>query len=220
MERLTKLANKIGRIDKGTEFLEAHGFTEFYQPYFEKILNRAISEKRKVYILEIGVWEGSSLHLYNEFFGPENCELYGLDIEPGYSQYHADNVHLFRTDQDSIDLLKETAKNFGDIKFDIIIDDGGHRYNQQLNTLLAYHNLVRTDGIYIIEDLHTNIDRTWGDFEDSPLNYLITKKKSNFISVEQYLELNDIIKCATIFRRTNEKGSCEKASITSILKVN
>ena len=38
MERLTELANKIGRIDKGTEFLEAHGFTEFYQPYFEKIL--------------------------------------------------------------------------------------------------------------------------------------------------------------------------------------
>jgi hypothetical protein len=50
MERLTKLANKWG-TDKGTEFEDSHGYTEFYQKFFEKYDNPKI--------IEIGTWQGA-----------------------------------------------------------------------------------------------------------------------------------------------------------------
>ena len=41
----------------------------------------------------------------------------------------------------------------GDIKFDIIIDDGSHFAVDQLNTLQNLYPLVKDGGYYIIEDI-------------------------------------------------------------------
>lgn len=213
MTRLTKLANEIG-IDKGTTYGEAHGFTEFYSPYFEKIKERG----EKINILEVGVQYGGSLRLYNEFFGQENCEIYGLDIDPSQNHYETENVHVYFTNQNSLDYLKKTAKdNFPGVKFDIIIDDGGHEYLQQFNTLLAYYPLLKEDGIFIIEDLHTNVDMNWGNYVDSPLNFLISHNKSSLISYESQVELVDNIDEVTIYKRKNPRGICSGTSITSII---
>lgn len=160
------------------------------------------------------------MHLYNEFFGKDNCEIYGLDCDFSYNVYHEDNVHLLYTNQDSIEELNKTSNEFKDIKFDIIIDDGGHRVNQQFNTLLAYHSFVKENGIYIIEDLHLNLFGDWGKYTDSPLFYLTTKQKPGILSLEQYLELNDCINHITIFKIHNNRCRFNQQSITSLLTLN
>lgn len=40
----------------------------------------------------------------------------------------------------------------------MIVDDGGHTYLQQQQTLAAYWGRVRAGGLFIIEDLHTSFD--------------------------------------------------------------
>jgi hypothetical protein len=68
MKILTEIANKWG-TDKGFEYREGHGFTEFYNDIFNEYKEKAEKENRKLNILEIGVWEGCSVKMLNEFFG-------------------------------------------------------------------------------------------------------------------------------------------------------
>jgi len=46
--------------------------------------------------------------------------------------------------------------------YDIIVDDGGHRMWQQVNSFLALWPHVKPGGIYVIEDLQTNWMEPWG----------------------------------------------------------
>ena len=218
MSKLTELANKFGS-DKGSEIGAGHTYTEFYEPYFRQIKNANLAKKEKINILEIGVFKGASLQMLNEYFGKQNCEIYGLDIDLTQNEYEAKNVHLYTTDQNSLEELEKTAAdNFADVKFDIIIDDGGHFYNQQFNTLLAYHKYLKTDGIYILEDLHTSIINPQ-EFNMSPLFFLMTKQQGGLLTVEQHAELLNCITDIIIYRRENMNSTYMNTSITSILKI-
>ena len=54
--------------------------------------------------------------------------------------------------------LSKTGANF-----DIIIDDGGHGYEQQLVSFeVLFHHGLRPGGIYFIEDIETSY---WTDYE-------------------------------------------------------
>jgi len=43
-----------------------------------------------------------------------------------------------------------------------VIDDGGHRPEQQINTFEVLYPHISPDGIYICEDLHTSYWAEWG----------------------------------------------------------
>ena len=47
-------------------------------------------------------------------------------------------------------------------QFDIIIDDGGHTMNQQKTSLKILVSLVRSNGLYVIEDLQTSYLPNYG----------------------------------------------------------
>ena len=50
--------------------------------------------------------------------------------------------------------------------FDVVIDDGGHTTGQQIQSFLhLYFSAMKTDGIYIVEDLHTNY---WPEYFTHP----------------------------------------------------
>lgn len=48
-------------------------------------------------------------------------------------------------------------------KYDIIIDDGGHRSNQQIITLLSK---IEETHLYVIEDLHTSLEDLYVHYHD------------------------------------------------------
>jgi hypothetical protein len=47
-------------------------------------------------------------------------------------------------------------------QFDIIIDDGGHTMIQQKTSLLMLMPLVRSGGVYVVEDLETSYISAYG----------------------------------------------------------
>lgn len=196
MTRLTDIANKYN-TDKGTITVNncyPHKFTEYYQQYFEKYLNK------KVYILEIGIDKGYSLSMYNEFFN-NNCEIYALDIDDKH-EYNDVNIHTFKCDQGDRKQLNNIYKKFkGEkIKFDIIIDDGSHYWEHQLISLSVLKNLLTDDGIYIIEDIHTSLDNNYSvngyDAQQSALYCLNYNIKPEYLSHKEWDDisnnLNDI----------------------------
>ena len=189
MKELTRIANACG-TDKGTDGNSDsmgancyYGYTEFYDSYFQKFKEL----DRKIYILEIGVFHGHSLQMYNDFFGSENCEIYGLDIDDK-SEYNTENIHTFIVDQTNINQLndfKEKMHNEG-ITFDIILDDGCHMSEAQLITLMTFQNLIKPNGIYIIEDLYTN----WIEFYNNPVGFYIFSTLTFLMTLRYRYPLN------------------------------
>lgn len=194
MNRLTKLANKW-QTDKGTEFEDSHGYTEFYQQFFEKY------EHPK--IVEVGTWRGSSIRMLNEFFDGD-CEIWACDwnAELLYLLSDVPNVHLMLVDvneMETIDILRAELEKSGGI--DIIIDDASHEPQAQMNLLSGLHSVLNEDGIYIIEDIHFN--RLRDNKANSPLYFLNFLEPSNLLSDGENVELISKIKDVQIFSRKN-----------------
>lgn len=153
---LDKIARKYGTDKMSTK----HGYTEYYFKYFKEFKNSAKS------VLEIGVREGWSHKMWYEFF-PE-AVIYGIDHYRGQfskpkEEIENERIKIFIGDQADENFLKNT---FSSVKFDIIIDDGGHWMSQQQISLKALYPLLKSGGIYVIEDLHTSKDRNFWDTND------------------------------------------------------
>ena len=193
MKRLTKLANKY-ETDKGTTTHDAHGYTEFYQAFFEKY------ESPK--ILEIGTYKGNSAKMFNAFYDGD-CEIWTCDIVEEMGEYVKDMpnvhfVHLNVTNKDEINTFVETIK---DVEFDIIIDDASHIWQDQMNALVGFHKLLSPDGIYILEDIHYS--RLFIDPENSPLFFLNFLVPNNMLTEEENEMLINSIKDVQIWSRKN-----------------
>lgn len=222
MKRLTHLANKYG-TDKGTTFYFSHGFTEIYNDYFQKIANKCYEEGRKVNILEIGVGDAKSLYMYNEFFDG-NCEIYGMDTDQQCLNYATENIHISICDQGDRNELSYFLKNIN-VKFDIIVDDGSHIPIHQMISLVSLYKALSKDGIYIIEDLHTNLNGSWGgvyaEIKDTALCYLVFRQPSVFLTEEENNELEENIKTVSTYSMQNSNNfCCNNKSITSIITFN
>jgi hypothetical protein len=62
-------------------------------------------------------------------------------------------------------------------QFDIIIDDGGHTMTQQKTSLMILVSLVRSGGLYVIEDLETSyLPRFGGHYFNSSSTIELIKK--------------------------------------------
>lgn len=152
MKRLTEIGTKYN-TDKAT----GHGFTEFYDDYVVKYANPNI--------LEIGVYYGASLKMWEEYFG--SPFIVGVDIEEK-SIYDNENIKTIVADQGDptqllrcVDICKE---------YQIIIDDGSHLISHQISTFATLFPYLASGGVYFLEDLHTSF--IGGDY--NPKNDAIT----------------------------------------------
>jgi cephalosporin hydroxylase len=221
---LTELASKycvdkgIGGYPKTTfnnvpSISKPHGFTPFYSKHFES--NR--DEFRK--ILEIGVLFGNSLMMWDEYF--PNAEIHGFDIDLSRVLNDARKFKMMKGDQSNRDDLNSFLKEFGG-NFDLIIEDGGHKMDQQHISLGFLFKHVSEGGYYIVEDLHTSLGTPshWGILEDrsnSMLNFLEKFNSDKIIesihmSDEEKAYLVNHIEFCEIFYNNNKK------SITSVIK--
>jgi hypothetical protein len=139
MDRLTELGLKYN-TDKAT----GHGFTEFYYPYLEKYINPSI--------LEIGIYDGASLKMWEEFYG--NPSIIGVDILDK-KQYDSQYTRTVIADQKNPkDILEKCTALIPE--YDIIIDDGSHMIDHQISSFATLFPCLKSKGVYIIEDLHTS----------------------------------------------------------------
>jgi demethylmacrocin O-methyltransferase len=136
---------KIYDTDKATY----HMFTTFY----DDILG---SRKEKIKnILEIGIYYGNSLRMLHSYFNLD-VNIHALDINLG-GDPQISNVKCLYADQSSSTSLEYAIKEFGNIQYDIILDDGSHVSTHQRTSLRTLWPFLRQGGLYIIEDLHTNV---------------------------------------------------------------
>jgi hypothetical protein len=187
-----------------------HKFTEFYDKKFSSIRNDNLK------ILEIGIWKGESLKMWKDYF--PNSEIYGVDIT-NLKHLEEDRVFIEQADQTDVNKMNDI---FSSVKFDIIIDDGGHSmYQQQLSLVSMLHRLKR-GGFYIVEDLHTSLGYHYfynNDLSKKTTLELISNFSNkvenfdNFHVNENYLKfIYDIIEYTELYYTNNGE------SITSILK--
>ena len=81
-----------------------------------------------------------------------NSYLWGVDIDRNTFLKDKQIVKCEWVDQLKINSLQESAKKFN-VKFDLIIDDGWHHPESQMNSMIAYLPNLNYGGLYIVEDI-------------------------------------------------------------------
>jgi len=108
---------------------------------------------RNLNFLEIGVYKGGSLDLWKGFFG-DQAKLTFIDIDPACKALEIPGTHIEIGDQSDAAFLTDLATRRG--PFDLIIDDGGHKMNQQLISFKTLWQHLADGGLYVVEDTHTS----------------------------------------------------------------
>tara|TARA_R110002074_G_scaffold38935_1_gene105090 strand:+ start:3419 stop:4927 length:1509 start_codon:yes stop_codon:yes gene_type:complete len=182
-----------------------HMFTEMYASHFERFKNK------KINILEIGIYLGSSLKILQEYF--PSATIYSIDIDNNFVNKHYGNrIKTYNCSQIDLNRFDMLFKN---TKFDIIIDDGSHQTLHQLISLGHMFKYLNKNGIYVCEDLHTSLNKGYCNTNISALdvlqNFIQTKQiVSEVISKENIEYLNNNIKNIEIFNRKHNALKCYK----------
>ena len=128
-----------------------HGYIPFYEKFF---VTRSFQN-----IAEFGVYKGNSIRWLLERF--PNSSIYGADILPLQSEWPVNpRFHFTQLNQE----FREEIRNFlGQCKFDLIIEDGSHQPQHQVNCLIEGFDVLTSQGIYILEDIQTSLPGyQWG----------------------------------------------------------
>ena len=136
-------------------------YDEFLQPY----------KDMDDVLLEIGVAEGASLRLWENFF--TRAKIVGVDINDKAKQFATARSSIEIGSQDNAEFLTLLANKY---KPKIIIDDGSHRADHVVFTFEHLFPQMPYGGLYIIEDLHVHFGQgapRWrGNATITPQRYL------------------------------------------------
>lgn len=159
MPSLDELAKKHG-TDKATPL---HGYTLVY----EDVL-RGFRVKKEGRLLEIGVLWGASLKTWREWL--PGWQIVGIDdgSETCGEATKVDGCTVMLGDAANRAAMSEIGWSYG--PFDVVVDDGSHRGDDQIAALEALWPCVAPGGVYIIEDLHVSYQTT----ASVAVNYLKT----------------------------------------------
>jgi len=150
---------EIGRVydtdksawrDNRTLYRHCHPYTLFYNGLFKNKRNE------KLKIAEIGILKGSSLLMWNLYFG--NSIIYGLEHCIDFiREFMILNPYTERIKLDYINVKSEESitETFERIKeeFDLIIEDTTHLLEDQLRVIETVYKYLKPGGMLIIEDI-------------------------------------------------------------------
>jgi hypothetical protein len=127
-------------------------YLDFYHHIFK---NRRLEQ---ISLLEIGVADGSSLHMWRNYFPKAN--IVGLDIIPPSARVvkllDQNKIGYIQGDQSDEASLSKTIRLAGDTGFDVIIDDAAHvGALAKASFRYLFNNGLKSGGLYFIEDLDT-----------------------------------------------------------------
>lgn len=136
---------EINQIYKSDKSIKHRYIQDYYENTFENLRDSVKS------LMEIGVYYGASLMLWHDYF--PQATIYGVDIDQRCKtrfnkKFDTSRVQLIIGNSVERDTYQHLKNNF-----DIIIDDGSHRSIKQLQTFDILFNKLKTNGLYIIEDV-------------------------------------------------------------------
>jgi len=139
------LRDYCNSISQGPGLWKWDHYLDIYHELFSKFRGT------DVHILEIGIYSGGSLKMWREYFG-EKATIYGVDIEESCRAYEGDKTHIFIGDQADRSFWRDFKSKAP--RIDILIDDGGHTYEQQAVTLEEMLPHISPGGVFLCEDLY------------------------------------------------------------------
>jgi FkbM family methyltransferase len=191
----------------GTDKIES-GYCNYYEQLF------AIVRDKVRHVLEVGIGSfdntvesnfcgvaqkhpqykpGGSLRVWRDYF--KNAKIYGIDIAEDCN-FIENRIQTFIFDSRN---KFECDKNLHNLKFDIIIDDGLHIADAQIDTITNLFGKLKVGGLYIIEDVGGSGD---------PVKLMIDRKKEidEFLNIHEYYYGGNVL----FIRKTNSNiGSIE-----------
>jgi glycosyltransferase involved in cell wall biosynthesis len=150
----------------GTDKNHLHSYVEVYGKYLAKYLEKSGN------ILEIGVRFGGSALLWHELLPKFNlCLVDREELLDPINSLRMDPSRVFYLISDAYqESVKDSLKQYYTEKFDIITDDGPHTLESQLSCIDLYLDLLKDDGVLIIEDIE-NTDNLQQLIHRIPENY-------------------------------------------------
>ena len=187
---LDQLAIKYG-TDKSSLH---HNYCRVYEFYFQFYKDKAIQ------LLEIGTGGykfankgGESLRMWCEYF--PYGKIISVDLYDKSEIFIPDNGKFFQGSQTDEVFLKSISVQ----RHDIIIDDGSHINPLTIDTFNIAFPLLKSGGIYVIEDCHTSYwsavatdgtDFKGGTHEGTVMNYF--KRICDEINLNDDLQIRSI----------------------------
>ena len=132
-------------------------WSSYFQVY-EELLAPFVG--KPVTIVEVGVLNGGSLHMWRRFLG-EKARVIGVDNSQGAKQMEAQGFEIFVGDQASGEFWADFFDAVGPV--DVIVDDGGHTNKQQIATVTGCLEHINDGGMIITEDTHTSYMKHFGN---------------------------------------------------------
>lgn len=135
----------------GTDKVMDHDYMAAYRRFFSEYRNRRMN------VLEIGVGGydrvdgGQSLRLWEAYF--RRSTIVGIDL---YDKTFLSRgrVRVYQCSQIDRGALQGLSSRYGG--FDLVIDDGSHHNAHQIETFHIMFPLMRSQGVYVIEDTQTS----------------------------------------------------------------
>lgn len=189
-------------------------YFEVYDDLFSNYRNK------KITFVEIGILSGGSLFMWRKFFGPK-ARIIGIDLNPIARKWTKYGFEIFIGDQSDVKFWKLFKKKVGMI--DIILDDGGHRYIDQITSIENIISNIKDGGLVVVEDTHTSYMNGFGDRKYSFINYIKNKvdkinynsHKLNKISSDQKIWSIKVYESIVALFIKNKKKQTISAPITN-----
>ena len=141
------------RDNRGRLIHKWNHYFDIYDRHFDPYRGKDVT------VVEFGVSHGGSLQMWKDYFGPR-ARITGVDIDSRCARFEEDRIDVVIGDQEDRGFLRELADRVGAI--DVLIEDGGHRMSQQINTFEEFWPKIRDGGVYLVEDLHTSY---WDEYD-------------------------------------------------------
>lgn len=128
-----------------------------YFPVYDRLFSHWVG--RTFTFVEVGVFNGGSLLMWRDYFGP-GARIIGVDFNPNARKLEADGFEIFVGNQADPAFWQEVIDRIGPI--DVLLDDGGHTFEQQIVTVDSVLPAVRDGGLIVVEDTHTSYQADFG----------------------------------------------------------
>lgn len=137
----------IGRT-YGTDKV-THGYLPIYETFLDEV--RPFAKK----VLEIGIAGGASLRMWQDYF--PQAVVVGVDHNKDYCKVVGERIRCVCGDATKPETWDRVRNSFQD-GFDLLVDDGFHTTADIITAFGFAFPLVRSGGLYVIEDVGTSYD--------------------------------------------------------------
>jgi glycosyltransferase involved in cell wall biosynthesis len=154
-----------------------HPYTPVYDTLFSSLRNENIN------VLEIGIEKNDSINIWRQYF--LNANIYGFEFNEDYllnaRNQNLENVLYEKINVQDNHSIKQTFQKVG-IKYDIIIDDATHLFEDQIRVIHNSIEYLNENGILVVEDIFRS--RNEEDYQKELQGVLKYFKSATFMTTE------------------------------------